>query len=95
MLADTAGLQKPIARRLVIGPIPFPRAMVGTARIDLRVSEDGKVIADSIWIEGVPDAEYERRLRQTVQGYLYFPSVLNGCAVSARTWTRVGPSDRR
>jgi hypothetical protein len=93
-LTDTTGLQRPLTRHLVIAPLPFPPDFQ-RANVDLRVAEDGSVIPDSIWIEGVTDRAYENRLRQSIRGYKYWPAVLNGCAVSARTKSGVGRSPRR
>ena len=93
-LADTIGLQRPLARTLVLPPLPFPPGFE-QARIELRVSEDGDVIPDSVWIDGASDRAFETRLRQTVRAYKYWPAVLDGCAVAARTMSRVGRSSRR
>ena len=93
-VADTVGLQRPLVRRLVIMPLPAPTAMSVT--IDVRVSEDGNVMPDSIWLTGISDRAYEGRVRSTVRGYTFWPAVLDGCAVSARTSIRasVGPNQR-
>jgi hypothetical protein len=77
-----------------MAPLPFPSDFQ-QARIDLRVGDDGSAMPDSIWIEGVTDRAYESRLRQTVRAYKYWPAVLNGCSVTARTMARVGRSNQR
>jgi hypothetical protein len=59
------------------------------------VSDTGSVIPDSIFITGGDDDDYMVRLRQTVEGYAYWPAVLDGCAVSFRAFTRIGPVTRR
>lgn len=83
-LADTVGLRRPLLRLLVMQPLPAPPS-VSRFTVEVRVSAAGDVIPDSIWIEGISDRGYEAKVRKAVQGYKYWPAVLNECAVSART----------
>jgi hypothetical protein len=95
-LADTAGLQRPQIRRLVVmSREAMAATWDGPATINLRVSPTGGVMRDSIWISGVSDAFLERELRRTASRYEFWPAVLDGCAVSARTYVRVGAPFRR
>lgn len=95
-LADTTGLQRPGMRRLVVlSREAMAARWDGPATIHLRVSPTGTVIRDSIWVSGVSDPMLERELRMTAAQYEFWPAVLDGCAVSARTTIRVGAPFRR
>lgn len=95
-LVDTAGLQLPVMRRMVLAPLPRPAQLVpATLVVDVRVSETGSVVRDSIIITGGDNSSYIKRLRGIAETYEFWPAVLDGCAVSYRVRVRYGPVTKR
>ena len=82
---DTVGLQRGGVGRLVILPVPVPEAVRGKLiTMRARADENGDVMKDSIWVEGIGDHPYVTSVRRSVAGYKLWPAVMEGCRVSQR-----------
>ncbi len=93
-LSDTVGLQIPWARRLQMPPLPRGRNAEGKLGVTMRVDETGQPMKDSVFVKGRTDLSYLRDFVQAMRKNLYWPAVLDGCAVTARVWMEVdlGPA---
>jgi hypothetical protein len=94
--ADTAGVWRPIVETLVILPLPGPVELHGVrATARFRVDERGRVMRDSITIEGYGNHPYVRDVLRSVERTRFKPAVRAGCAVTARAMMSFSLSPRR
>jgi hypothetical protein len=88
MSDTTGGYRGPALAKLMVHDVTWsPQSAQAT--IEMRISEMGKPIADSISVTGVPK-EAADGLRSWARGLEFRPAVMNDCAVSGRTFMRVG-----
>jgi hypothetical protein len=94
-ISDTVGLQIPWPRRLQMPPLPMGRNAEGKLGVTIRVDETGQPMKDSVFVKGRTDLSYLRDFVQAMRKNLYWPAVLDGCAVTARVWMEVDLGPKR
>lgn len=89
---DVDGLQRAAARSVTVPPFAKGRKIDRQFTIRLRVDERGQVMRDSVFVTGNAEASYMREFRATLQKWVYWPAVYQGCAVRAITTLTVSTS---